>query len=167
MTSGLFNFIVLVSVAVTYAQVNDFDQPFDFQCGYGKVLSFIYSYHEDKYEDRRWYFSCRNVGSTRECYTTDYVNEFDKPVSFTCRDQHVITGIASYNDDYYKDRRFKFTCCAVNSWPLSGCYPTDFLNAFDKPLTLNVPNDQGIKHIYSEHDNYYEDRKWRFQMCKL
>ncbi|CAL1531929.1 unnamed protein product, partial [Lymnaea stagnalis] len=96
-----------------------------------------------------------------------YVNEFDKPLTYTCPGNGVLAGVESYNDNYYEDRRFKFTCCDVSLRVPTECRTTDYINEFDGQMTLLVPEGEAIKSVYSWHDNYYEDRRWKVQLCKV
>ena len=49
--------------------------------------------------------------------TSDYVNEWDQPVTYQCPNDGFITGIDSVHDNRYEDRRFKYQCCEVAGRP--------------------------------------------------
>ncbi|XP_061171808.1 uncharacterized protein LOC133181295 [Saccostrea echinata] len=51
--------------------------------------------------DQRFRFECPR----------DYVNEMDMPLIFQCHDGGVISGIESFHDNHYEDRKYKFKCC--------------------------------------------------------
>ncbi|XP_059143416.1 dermatopontin-like [Physella acuta] len=162
-------FLVYCSVAssVSGMFINDWDKSFDFKCPAGQAVSYIASEHNNFYEDRRWEFACRDVGATEQCVDSGYVNEFDLPVAFTCPGTSVLTGVSSYNDNHYEDRRFRFQCCSVPRGAPGDCHVTAELNKFDEKLTLQVPEGQVIRSVLSNHDNHYEDRVWKFELCKL
>ncbi|XP_059154336.1 dermatopontin-like [Physella acuta] len=161
---------LLVSMATMCVRgyvVNDWDQPFDFKCPLGQAISYISSEHDDYYEDRKWEFQCRSVGETRDCEQSGYVNEFDELLTYVCPHNKVITGVASSHNDHYEDRRFRFQCCSVTGRILTGCYITGDVNVWDGRLTLNVPEGKVVNGAYSIHKDYYEDRKWRFNICSI
>ncbi|CAL1530397.1 unnamed protein product [Lymnaea stagnalis] len=160
----LFYCVAVVTVASgTY--VNEMDQPFDFECPPGSIISYISSVHDNRYEGRRWELLCRAAGNTHPCEDS-YVNTFDNPVSFKCPGDKVLAGVKSYHDDSYDDRRFIFQCCAMIGQSQHGCYTTTGdVNAWDGKLTLSVPIRRVLKGAYSHHDNAYEDRVWKFEIC--
>ncbi|KAH9504882.1 hypothetical protein Btru_060909 [Bulinus truncatus] len=168
MTSPLLILLVLVSLSVTYGgHVNEYDKPFDFNCDTGSIISYISSTNDNYYEDRLWEIDCRITEFTDNCVKSDYVNDFDKPINFTCPGNTVLVGIESYHDNYYEDRRFKFNCCEATVCQLSDLSNTGLLNDWDAKVTLLVPEGSAIKSVYSFHDDYYEDRRWSFQLGKL
>ncbi|XP_059141121.1 dermatopontin-like [Physella acuta] len=166
----LFKLILLcaaLAIVRTENFINDYDASFDFSCPSGEVLSYIYSEHNNYYEDRRFAFSCRKEIATSDCTFSGYVNSFDNPVNFVCPTGKVIVGIQSYNDNYYEDRRFNFQCCRVPNKKLCNCKMTNDANTWDGPMTLRVGDGQAIRGAQSHHDNYYEDRIWQFSLCEL
>ena len=44
---------------------------------------------------------------------SDYINEFDQPLTFQCPNDGFITGTESVHDNRKEDRRFKFQCCEI------------------------------------------------------
>ncbi|KAI8794921.1 dermatopontin [Biomphalaria glabrata] len=147
--------------------VNNYDQPFDFQCPAAQILSYISSVHHNGAEDRRWEFLCRTVGKTDTCNWSDYVNTFDEMVAFSCPDGTVMTGVSSYHDNRPEDRRFKFQCCRVVEKQTSGCFMTNYVNDYDEKLTLDVPEGHAVKGAFSCYHNGAHDRRWKFEICKL
>ncbi|KAI8750476.1 dermatopontin [Biomphalaria glabrata] len=93
--------------------VNNFDQTFNYTCPGNKVLTGISSYHYDSYEDRRFRFTCCRASKRwlSECYTTDFVNEWDLKLTLFVPEGQAIKSIYSINDDTRSDRRFKFVLC--------------------------------------------------------
>ncbi|XP_059141118.1 dermatopontin-like isoform X1 [Physella acuta] len=165
----LFKLLLLSAALATvwsHNFLNEYDQPFDFRCPYGSVINYIYSEHHDYFEDRRFEILCRSQKTT-ECAHSGYVNAFDQPVNFICPGDKVMTGIESYHDNFYEDRRFSFQCCRVSRKKLCNCYMTNDVNTWDMPMTLRVGFGQAIQGAHSYHNNYYEDRIWKFQLCQL
>ncbi|XP_059154334.1 dermatopontin-like [Physella acuta] len=166
---GIFTYLALtVSMATMYAGgafTNDWDKPFDYRCPLSQTISYIYSEHNNFFEDRKWEFYCRSVGETADCEQSGYVNQFDQLLHYVCPRDKFITGIASYHDNHYEDRRFQFQCCRATGRNLTGCFMTGDANTWDQKLTFMVPVGMVINGAYSTHNNYYEDRIWRFQIC--
>ncbi|XP_059141119.1 dermatopontin-like isoform X2 [Physella acuta] len=165
----LFKLLLLSAALATvwsHNFLNEYDQPFDFRCPYGSVINYIYSEHHDYFEDRRFEILCRSQKTT-ECAHSGYVNAFDQAVNFICPGDKVMTGIESYHDNHYEDRRFNFQCCKIPDKKLSNCYMTAEVNTWDGPMTLQVPDGHVIQGAHSYHNNYYEDRIWKFQLCQL
>ncbi|KAH9496548.1 hypothetical protein Btru_017237 [Bulinus truncatus] len=167
MTTALFSFVLLVSLAVTHCFINNYDQPFDFNCQQGEIINYIHSINSNEYNDRIFDFGCRSLSCYESCYKSDYVNDFDQPINFTCPGTKVLVGIESYHDDSPEDRRYKFNCCDVSSQPLSDLYTTDYLNDWDGEIKFSVPENYAIKSLYSVHENTFEDRRWKLQLGML
>ena len=85
----------------TVDYVNNFDLPMNFMCPRDEYAAGVESYHDNRYEDRRWKFTCCSVPNhiTASCRQTGYVNEFDKSMDFTAQSDEVITGVFSYHDN--------------------------------------------------------------------
>jgi len=149
---------------VQAANPTPYDKQWTFECGEGKTFSYIRSTHSNKKEDRIWHFSCKSTGTSGSCCFSDEVNEWDKPVDFTCPINQVLSGISSRHDNKKEDRLWKFQCCD-NNVKLSGCYYTVYMNDWDKELKLSVSGSKVIHGLYSYHDNKKEDRRWKFELC--
>uniref|UniRef100_A0A2C9JYB2 Uncharacterized protein n=1 Tax=Biomphalaria glabrata TaxID=6526 RepID=A0A2C9JYB2_BIOGL len=161
-------FIVLAVARGSLAgYLNDYDQPFVFSCQENQIISYISSVHDNHYEDRRWEVHCRTAGPTSNCINSGYVNNFDSPMVFICPGNGVLTGIESYHDNHYEDRRFAFKCCDVNGKIPSNCRTTNNMNNWDGKLTMLVPENQAITGVFSHHSNHYEDRLFSFRLCTL
>jgi len=64
-----------------------------------------------------------------------------------------------------KDRKYCYSCDP--SGPTSNdCYYTDYVNAFDEPVTVQCKPNHYFTGVTSEHDNGKEDRRFGFQCCK-
>ncbi|KAH9492207.1 hypothetical protein Btru_026558 [Bulinus truncatus] len=159
--------IVPTACVVSAGYINDWDQPFNFRCPDGQVISYISSVHDNRREDRRWEFLCRTVASTYSCTDSGYVNNFDEPLVFTCPGDKVMIGVHGYHSNRHEDRRFGFHCCDLLNRRPRDCYTTDYVNNWDGKLTLAVPEGRVVKGAFSTHNNRREDRRWRYQICSI
>lgn len=55
--------------------------------------------------------NCHRYTLTCVSLFTAYANEFKEAMVFQCTGEGFITGVESYHDNRYEDRRFKFQCC--------------------------------------------------------
>jgi len=51
------------------------------------------------------------VLTTKNCYSSGYVNHFDYPINFRCPGNKVMVRAESYHTNGTEDRRWKFECC--------------------------------------------------------
>ncbi|XP_061109226.1 hemagglutinin/amebocyte aggregation factor-like [Conger conger] len=144
---------------------NDYDEALNFQCPDQTTISEITSQHHNRYEDRRWDFRCKRSPASTSCFWTVYVNGFDKPVHFSCPNNHIISGMSSYHQNQQEDRRWRFYCCAVDNYCSHPCSWTPYVNNFDEKFTWVVPHGSYLAGVRSYHNNHAEDRRWRFKFC--
>ncbi|XP_059174008.1 dermatopontin-like [Physella acuta] len=149
------------------AYMTSFDQQFDFICPRGEALSYIGSENSNVFQDRVWEFRCRNAQVSRTCFKSDYVNEFDQLLAYMCPDSYVLTGVESYNDNAFSDRRFKFQCCKPHNARLNNCTLTEALNKYDANFEYTVPAGRVIRGIFSAHSDWFEDRVWKLYTCRI
>ncbi|KAI8798940.1 dermatopontin-like [Biomphalaria glabrata] len=161
------SFVFALCVLTDCAYINLPGQPFDFQCPAGQVISRVSSVYDVLLEDRQWEFGCRTENVTQTCSTSGYANDFGLPLSYSCPGKKVLTGIRSYHDNQIEDRRFTFRCCDVMSKATTGCHVSEQVNQFNGPMLLEVSAGQAIKGAISQHDVAFEDRVWKFKLCKV
>ncbi|XP_050964382.1 hemagglutinin/amebocyte aggregation factor-like [Labeo rohita] len=146
---------------------NNFDEPLSFKCLAGQSISSIRSEHSNYHEDRHWDLSCKRTNKPNaECHQSAYVNDFDKAFTFECPENYAIAGMSSYHSNYHEDRRWQFYCCKVVC--ASGdraCQWTTYVNTFDEYFHWNVPPHSVLVGAESYHQNYQEDRRWRYKYC--
>ncbi|XP_059171747.1 dermatopontin-like isoform X2 [Physella acuta] len=137
----LFCIVALLAASdMAVAYMTSYDQPFDFLCPKGQVLSYLASQHSNYYNDRVWDFACGSVPTSMlNCSKSGYVNEMDQILAFMCPAYAVVTGLESYHENFYEDRRFKFQCCELDMVELNECYMTDFTNKYDETFAYTVP----------------------------
>ncbi|XP_033755806.1 uncharacterized protein LOC117338556 [Pecten maximus] len=94
--------------------VNDFDDPFDFECPGDEFINGVKSYHDNGHEDRRWAFQCcKMLGRIRQhCEDTGFLNHYDDALTYTSnQDNKNIRGWISIHDNGHEDRIFDFQVC--------------------------------------------------------
>ncbi|CAB3994445.1 Hypothetical predicted protein [Paramuricea clavata] len=92
--------------------VNLFTRELLYQCPNG-VIAGVYSYHSNKYEDRRFSFKCCSTkyGYGYACYWTGYVNYSDGYLNYGVPTGYFLTGVKGDYDQKKKDRRWRFQYC--------------------------------------------------------
>jgi len=96
-----------------------------------------------------------------------YENNWDQGLKFEAGANRMITGMHSVHNNWHNDRRFGFYTKAAKGFYCNPEGWTSYVNEFDKKFTFECPNDKLISGIYSVHDNYYDDRRFKFQCCRL
>ncbi|XP_063060220.1 hemagglutinin/amebocyte aggregation factor-like [Engraulis encrasicolus] len=163
----LFLFIASVLVdAQDLRWQNEYDQVLNFTCPSSDSISYIMSQHNNHHEDRLWDFHCQPTFTEEpECFTTDWVNDFDEELDFKCLSNYVMTGMHSYHENYHEDRRWKFTCCTESNFCTGDCNWSGYVNDFDQFMSWAVPGDQYLAGAQSYHDDHHEDRQWQYLTC--
>ncbi|XP_072913801.1 hemagglutinin/amebocyte aggregation factor-like [Hemitrygon akajei] len=147
--------------------VNDYDDKLLFTCPASETIEAISSQHHNHHEDRQWDFQCRKSFSQQpSCAWSHYVNNFDEEFTFTCPFNSIISGVESYHQNHEEDRRWKFYCCRVENVCNKNCFWTNYLNLFDEYFSWQVPESSYLVSVSSYHDNYHEDRRWKYQYCE-
>jgi len=160
----------LVDVGLT-SYLNKWDGVLDFTCADDEVLIGVYSVHDNKKEDRRWKARCARLRPVRDFVIsatwTAWENSWDTALEFDAGIDGMITGLYSVHDNGKEDRRWKFRYgsatgldCHEQSW-------TGWKNDWDGGLSYTCPTNQVLHGIESYHDNGKEDRRWKFQCCRV
>ena len=123
----------------------------------GETFKSIGSIHSNYYEDRKWAIDCKpaddyTMGPPTWSY---YVNDFDGDMNFECTEGTVITGMSSYHDNHYEDRRYKFSCSYLNDWKRGSCHWTSYTD-YDASWVELTPTGKFLVGMKSHHDNHYE-----------
>lgn len=81
--------------------VNNWDVPVVTLCESNYYIAGVYSYHDDRREDRRFnYKCCENTNQcTRNCSIDGPVNYFDRNMNYELLHGHVIVGAFSWHRD--------------------------------------------------------------------
>ena len=77
---------------------NWFHRPFFFRCPANYILTGVNSIHHNAYEDRRWKFHCCDAENhfTKNCFATDYMNNWYENIDYTVDQSYVLTGVFSF-----------------------------------------------------------------------
>lgn len=152
------------------------------QCPYGETVVKIESWDNNKANDRSWTHTCstqRDYDIMVQCseMITDWTT-LDQPFNVTLSNGDpacgamgklgFFTGWESIHDNGKEDRKFRFYYSVPSYWEIDpqSCY-TQVANAYDQDMAFSVPDGEVIARIASVHDNHYEDRQWRFTLCKI
>ena len=79
----------------------NYDEPFIFNCPANYVLSGVNSVHSNKREDRRWNFYCCVASGycTKQCYWSNYINNWDGYMNYRAPHPRVFTGAYSHHSN--------------------------------------------------------------------
>jgi len=155
--------------------VNEFDKQVNYRCGYMEVLVGLFSYHDNRFEDRRSKLYCGRLAPTDNFQAIErssvnwsgYLNEMDNKLDFSTSDNKFIVGFQSYHSNNKEDRKWK-----VGTATLAGadCLPKTWssnANDYDHGLDYLCPSNHALAGLQSEHSNTHEDRRWKFRCCDL
>ncbi|XP_016373981.1 uncharacterized protein LOC107713070 [Sinocyclocheilus rhinocerous] len=92
-------------------------------------------------------------------------NNYDGPLNFNCPAGQSISSITSENSNHHEDRRWEFGCQATFGQSAE-CYWTNYVNDFDQALLFECPAEHVMTGTSSYHNDYFEDRRWRFYCCR-
>ncbi|TRY72038.1 hypothetical protein TCAL_11991, partial [Tigriopus californicus] len=119
----------LMLIGLASAWSNNYDRQLYFECpdnesinnikcqnGAG-VVTGMKSDHDNHHEDRRWKIKCCKPRSTcySECKLTPYVNEYDRPLSYSVETGYYLTGMESVHDNHHEYTQIK-PCHQVRSY---------------------------------------------------
>jgi len=151
--------------------LNNWDGVLDFTCADDEVLIGVYSVHDNHREDRRWKARCAQLRPMSDFVITyqlsNWENRWDDALEFDAGREGMITGLYSVHDNGREDRRWKFMYGSASE---VDCYEqrwTDWRNSWDGVLSYTCPTNQVLHGIESYHDNGKEDRRWKFQCCRV
>lgn len=94
-------------------------------------------------------------------------NNWDQPLNFQCSSERsAIYQVVSTHHNSNEDRRFDFNCRQVLSvsGPVS-CSWSGYVNNFDALVLYTCPTGGYLHGVFSVHDNYTEDRRYKFRCC--
>ncbi|KAH3830593.1 hypothetical protein DPMN_103838 [Dreissena polymorpha] len=94
-----------------------------------------------------------------------FENQYDLPVVFQCPRNNYINGMGSVHDNGAEDRIWKFYCCQLPDIHMFDCSFTDWTNVFDGAQNFNSPDGLVMKGMDSYHDNNFEDRRFKYELC--
>jgi len=151
--------------------VNRWDGRMDWSTpGRDQMITGLYSRHSNRKEDRIWKFYYGSASGGVQCnskYWTNYLNAWDRPLSFSCPANEAISGFYSTHHNRKEDRRWKIQCCKVTNAQLIEGGFTRYLNSWDGLLDYRCANDEVLVGVYSRHHNRKEDRIWKAKCARL
>jgi len=150
---------------------NNWDGQLNFECPLGEYVTRLYSYHNNWKEDRLWKYGCTYTPGIqfKPCYWSRDLNSWDHEINYSaCEHNGVgfISGFKSHHSNWHEDRIWKVKCCPLQDRCVDKCEWTGYINGWDDRMDHSTPNGYGIMGVQSDHHNFYEDRRWKIQMCK-
>ncbi|MGI4401081.1 hypothetical protein ACR2V8_26850, partial [Klebsiella pneumoniae] len=118
---------------------------------------------------RVWGFECRwayGIYFFNHHYWTGWINNYDGSMGFNCPYGYVVTGFQSQHSNSHEDRRWKMKCSKKFGMRTHSCYTTNYVNWFDGAMNFVVPWSYYVTGMHGYHHNGYEDRRYRFTLCK-
>lgn len=159
-----------------YIEYTYFGDHWSFSCDSDKVLRNVISYHVNSFEDRRFKFQCFKYQNTitTNCEWTDWQNTYDNPVNhFMCPIGKIMHGMESMYNTHNEDRIFKFECCELEIENekykyIGSVWDNNYANDYDAAFWVDGQQrspHQIICGVHSIHDNFREDRIFKFRWC--
>ncbi|CAB3994978.1 Hypothetical predicted protein [Paramuricea clavata] len=165
--TALASLILLAQIMSINAAYTRPDATFTRQCPAGYGMSRMISYFSNHHKDRSWLFYCRrDYKITSICYWSGWLNWYNRELLYQCP-TGVLAGIHSAHNNIYQDRRFRFRCCRTRRVCQYSCYWTGYVNTFKGSKNYGVPQGYFITGAKSHHVNSYQDRVWRFLICRF
>ncbi|XP_045162366.2 dermatopontin-like [Mercenaria mercenaria] len=162
-----------IFIPVIKGSLNQLDRPLNFKCpNEYQHVSRVKSDHDNAAEDRTFDMNCTDVDKGVEnlsvtCAWTDWQNDFDSLLAFECANNGYINGMKSFHDNNAEDRRWGFHCCELAGIHLFDCKLTDWTNDWDHHQDYSLPAGYVMRGVFSIHDNSYEDRRYKYEICKV
>ncbi|GFS20253.1 hemagglutinin/amebocyte aggregation factor [Elysia marginata] len=149
---------------------NEYEETFSFECPQDEVINAVYSVHNNKHDDRRYQFDCRQApsGATpgRCKWSDDYVNKWDEDIMYMCPPNMALAGVRSEFRKKSEDRRMRFKCCKDSNLLTVSCDLTTYRNDFDEELGYKVTNGRIIAGWFSVYSSKKSDRRHKFLECR-
>ncbi|XP_067832211.1 hemagglutinin/amebocyte aggregation factor-like isoform X2 [Heptranchias perlo] len=147
--------------------LNDY-QMLHYVCPHRASISIIVSQHSNKTKDRVWDFACKtSFRGLINCSWTDYVNNFDEGINFSCPSKSLICGLENLLDDKHKDRRWKFYCCQGDDVCLTRCIWTPYINKYKEYFSWQVPEGSHLVGTVCYNDDQRGQRRWQYRYCAM
>jgi len=134
-----------------------------------RFITGLYSKHSNKREDRRWSFCAMQAPgvTTGQCDWSQWLNGLDREISYMCPHGFTVNAFRSEFHPHEKDRQWKILCCKVHGASLKYLGWTHLLNHWDGVLDYKLWGNEVMTGLFSVHDNYREDRRWKIHRAKL
>jgi hypothetical protein len=132
-----------------------------------------YSYHDNGKEDRKYKWKyCKASGESSMQKGSDIVltgTWYNWSWRRGCGGNTALNYVYSNHDNVKEDRRFGFKCSQINNkYKLDECtWTTNWVNNWDSVLNFECNNNGLVRTVESYHDNGKQDRRWKFECCRL
>lgn len=157
--------------------LNNYDKYVSYTCPNNKIMAGVKSIHSNSKEDRNFNFRCceAKAAGTKLTYVdkiaSNYINNYDALVNYSCPDERVMISSISVHSSKKEDRRFGFHCgkFEYNNMKVEKyeCTWSNYVNQFDASVNFQCPAGKVIAGEASYHSNSKEDRRFKYQCCKL
>eukprot|EP01083_Nonionella_stella_P017639 49372_1 len=134
----------------------------------GYFLSGQYSVYKSSAKDRKFKWThCQPPGATFSAVKSLTVTDSDSTWTKQCASGGAIMG--GYSAVPEGDRIWRWYCGRMDSsgYELTDCATTDWLNDWNKIVNSLCANNGVIIGITSTYSDTYEDRKWKFNCCRV
>lgn len=157
--------------------MNGMDGLLDFSCPHNQAMNSVFSYHDNRHEDRMFKFRCCDIQSggkfsIHSVMSTGRLNDYDNDLNFTCNDNSVLVGMYSHHHNQHEDRQWYAKCGVVQATQASSQIyvsgapvQTGWLNNWHNPFDYSAPAGYVIVGLYSIHANAYESRAWKVHIA--
>ncbi|XP_060676737.1 hemagglutinin/amebocyte aggregation factor-like isoform X1 [Hemiscyllium ocellatum] len=137
-------------------------------CPRGGSISVIVSQFNNKTDERVWDFACKaTFRGIINCSWTDYVNNFDEGINFSCPSESLICGVENLRLPKHKDRKWKFYCCGKYTVCYANCAWTDYVNESREYFSWLVPKGFYLVGAVRYHDSNGNKRRWQYRYCAM
>jgi len=140
---------------------------------FDRFLAGMESNHDNRKGDREFSWTyCRFYSDTIQTYIalpeTAYQQQWQRDCAAENTGDAALIGAISYHDNHHEDRRWTFYCGHLKSgYETYECGWSNYVNQFDEDVSGKCPNDGIMRGISSYYDVGYEDRRWRFECCRV
>ncbi|XP_072346750.1 hemagglutinin/amebocyte aggregation factor-like isoform X2 [Scyliorhinus torazame] len=137
-------------------------------CPRGGSISVIVSQLSNITRDRVWDFACKaSFRGIINCSWSDYVNNYDEGVHFSCPSESLISGVQNMRSLTHKQRKWKFQCCGRFSVCFANCVWTQYVNRADEYFSWLVPGDFYLVGIGSSNGEVSALHQWQYRYCVM
>jgi len=130
------------------------------------------SVHDNHREDRRWDLRCKAIPGLT--FTGDKWisimpgNGWDGAQEWNgVASNSFLVGFSSHHDNRREDRIYRFFTARLNNFVLGQCSRWRTLNNYDRPINLQLGDEEVIAGVKSVHNNHHEDRRFSVITCKI
>ena len=130
------------------------------------------SVHSNAKEDRRWDLGCKAIPgltfSSDKWISITPGNGWDAPQEwYGVASDSFLVGFRSHHDSRKEDRIYRFFTARSDIITLQDCTGWKKLNDYDRPIDLQLGDDEVIAGVKSVHNSRKEDRQFSVITCKI